>query len=236
MLPRQETVTIAGERRIYSIRRSRRAKHVLLHVDTEGQIEVVLPYRVGLAYAEQFVRDKQQWLQRVLTRHPAPPPRPAIEDGSRLMCLGEELTLRVKREEGRQRASVVREGNILHLRLPMRGLAKAALETWYRREARRFFTEAAQQAAAPLGVRVRKLAIGNHTTQWGSCSHNGRLSFNWRLLLGPRWVAEYVVAHEVAHLVHHNHSRRYWALVEQIYPEHKAARRWLRDHGRDLQW
>jgi len=111
---------------------------------------------------------------------------------------------------------------------------KRVLEQLLREHAKAFFAQEAMRRAEQLGVTIHTIAVGNYRSQWGSCSRRGRLAFNWRLLLGPRWVAEYVVAHEVAHLVEHNHSRRYWAVVEQLYPDYKAARRWLRDHAREL--
>jgi predicted metal-dependent hydrolase len=232
----QETMTVAGERLIYTIRRSRKAKHLLLHVDEEGQVEVVVPWRAAVAQATKFVHDQHEWLRHHLQKRAAAVPRRVFEDGSLLPFFDQVLTLSVVRDEQRQRATVVRREFSLRVQLPRRGSAKAALAAWYRREARACFTAAAQRAAHDLGVSVARVSIGNHKTQWGSCSARGRLSFNWRLLLGPRWIAEYVVAHEVAHLVHHNHSTAYWALVEKIYPEHRAARQWLREHASTLRW
>ena len=108
------------------------------------------------------------------------------------------------------------------------------LEEWYREQAAYFFTTEAHRVAGLLGVSVRKVAIGTYRTQWGSCSAKGRLAFNARLIFAPRWVAEYVVVHEVVHLVHHNHSKQYWAVVGKLYPNYKEARRWLRHNARNL--
>ena len=195
MTTRQETITLGTERLIYTVRRSRRAKHVLLQVDRAGQVEVVVPWWTPFHRAAELVREKKQWLQRQ-----------------------------------------VRQKSIAPRRAPADLALRAAQEASYARQARLFFTPRAEAAAARLNVSIKKISIGNHKTQWGSCTPEGRLSFNWRLLLGPTWVAEYVVAHEVAHLVHHNHSQRYWALVAKMYPEYQKARRWLREHGDELRW
>lgn len=232
----QETITLAGERLIYTVRRSRRAKHLLLQVDGNGQVEVVMPWWVPAHQAASLVRSKQRWLRRQRTKRVVPPPRLPWHDGSQLPYLDEQLILRLRRDPKRQRATVVRQGQVLYVTLPDRGSVREVLEAWYARQARIFFTRAAQALADHLGVTVERVSIGNHKTQWGSCGPMGQLSFNWRLLLGPKWVAQYVSVHEVAHLVHHNHSSRYWAVVEKLYPDHRQARRWLRQQAEELRW
>jgi predicted metal-dependent hydrolase len=235
MNARQETITLAGERLVYTVRRSRRARHVLLQVDEGGGIEVVVPWWAPLHQAASLVRDKHRWLRRQRTRRPGTPQR-SWQDGSMVPFLGEQLQLRLTVEAGRQRATVIRHGHLLQARIPTHVLPRTIVAAWYARQARIFFTRATQAAAERLGAAVTRISVGNHKTQWGSCGRQGQLSFNWRLLLGPRWVAEYVVAHEVAHLVHHNHSQRYWAVVKKIYPDYQAARRWLREHANELHW
>lgn len=235
-MARQETLTVAGERLIYTVRRSRRAKHLLLHVDEAGEVEVVVPWWVPLYQAAHLIRDKHRWLRREQERRLASPPRRSWQDGSQLPLWGEGVTLRVRRELERQRAHVAIKGRELKVTLPAYSSVRAAVEAWYARQARTFFTEAAEAAAEQLNVAITRISVGNHKTQWGSCSKNGRLSFNWRLLLGPTWVARYVVAHEVAHLVHHNHSARYWAVVGKLYPDYTRARRWLRKEAQQLRW
>lgn len=110
----------------------------------------------------------------------------------------------------------------------------AAIERWYRRQAAEEIRPRLDEAAAAVGGKYTKLSIRNQRTRWASCSTSGMMSFNWRLLLGPVEVLEYVIWHEACHLVHHDHSRRYWALVEQHLPTYRAPRLWLRRHGHTL--
>lgn len=235
MSARQETTLIAGERIIYTIRRSRRAKNLLLHVDAEGSVEVVVPWGVAWQAAEKFVRDKHTWLEGHLHKRRYLRAR-AIGDGNTIPLFGEALTLEIVRSPQRRRAIVLRRQVMLTLHVPPGASVKRVLEAWYRRQARIFFTRVATEYATTLHVAVTTISIGKHRTQWGSCSATGRLSFNWRLLLGPEWIAQYVAVHEVAHLVHHNHSAQYWALVGKLFPQHREARHWLKEKAGELRW
>ncbi len=109
-----------------------------------------------------------------------------------------------------------------------------ALERWYRRRARAESEPLLNDACATLGVSYKRLTIRAQRTRWGSCSSSGTMSFNWRLLLAPREVLEYVVWHEACHLREMNHSRRFWALVAEHCPGYREQVRWLRLHGAAL--
>ena len=100
--------------------------------------------------------------------------------------------------------------------------------------ARELVSAVAEEEAARLGVRYERIRIGGQRTLWGSCSSRGTLSFNWRLVLAPPEVLDYVVVHELCHLRVPNHSRRFWALVERQRPHWREQRAWLREHGPEL--
>src|SRR5262249_4446897 len=102
------------------------------------------------------------------------------------------------------------------------------------RQAKRDLEIAAKHYADKLGVRYRRLSIRDQASRWGSCSTTGVLSFSWRLVLAPRHVLDYLAAHEVAHLVEMNHSRRFWRVLRRICPEMERAKAWLDAHGTDL--
>jgi predicted metal-dependent hydrolase len=109
-----------------------------------------------------------------------------------------------------------------------------ALERWYRRMARSEIAPRVARAAAQLGSSYTTLSIRGQRTRWGSCSASGALSFNWRLLLAPEPVLNYVVWHEVCHLEAMDHSPRFWALVGAHCPDHREHAAWLRRHGGTL--
>jgi len=116
------------------------------------------------------------------------------------------------------------------LRLDRRGVS----ELEGRRAARELVQMLAEDEAAELGVDIGRITIRDQRTRWGSCSSNGNLSFNWRLVLAPFEVLDYVVVHEVCHLREANHSRRFWRLVESRRPAWREQKAWLDEHGPEL--
>ena len=105
---------------------------------------------------------------------------------------------------------------------------------YLKREARRDLEAAVALHAGALSVRPTLMRVRDQRSRWGSCSGDGHLSFSWRLIMAPPFVLNYLAAHEVAHLLEHNHSRRFWRLVEQICPDRHRARAWLRSEGSSL--
>ena len=150
--------------------------------------------------------------------------------------LGGSLELRVSERRGRARASVRRRGNVLEVAVDRPGAdaVREALEAWYRRRARAEVSARLDAACARSGGSYARLAIRGQRTRWASCSSSGTMSFNWRLLLAPEAVLDYVVEHEVAHLDVADHSPRFWALLESRCPGCREHERWLRRHGAAL--
>jgi predicted metal-dependent hydrolase len=108
------------------------------------------------------------------------------------------------------------------------------LKDFLKREARRDIELAARRHAANLGVSIKRIAIKDTTSRWGSCAADGSLSFSWRMILAPPLVLDYLAAHEIAHRVEMNHSSRYWKVVESIFPDYEKAEAWLKRHGTEL--
>ena len=222
----------------YRVRRSERARHARVVVKPEGEVEVVLPRRMAFRHAEPLVAEKRPWIERTLRRfeqeRAAAPSR--LEDGGVVPYLGRELALSVRVEPGRTRAHVRRRGDRLEVAVAARGTdaPRDALERWYRRQARTEIAPRLDVAAARAGSRYRSLSIRAQRTRWASCSSSGEMSFNWRLLLAPEPILDYVVEHEVAHLAVPDHSRRFWALVARRCPKYREHERWLRRNGASL--
>jgi hypothetical protein len=220
----------------YTIRRSDRARHARILVGGDG-IEVVVPRRFPLRDIEPFVEEKTPWIERTLRRmreseSEFPPAR--LEDGGELPYLGERLALRVREEAGRTRAHVAHRGGELRVALAPTGPLAAALEAWYRRRAREEVGARLDAAVARAGTSYSGLQIRGQRTRWASCSSSGAMSFNWRLLLAPAGILDYVVEHEVVHLDVHDHSPRFWSLLAARSPGWREHERWLRRHGHAL--
>ncbi len=191
-----------------------------------------MPDGFSLDRVEPFVREKRPWIERTLRRmgeSEAELPPARIEDGGEVPYLGERLGLRL-REGG---ARVTRRGDLLDVSAPP-GRARAALESWYRRRAREEVGRRLDAAVERAGTSYASLQIRGQRSRWASCSSSGAMSFNWRLLLAPAEILDYVVEHEVAHLEVHDHSDRFWGLLAGRLPEWRERERWLRAHGHAL--
>jgi predicted metal-dependent hydrolase len=219
----------------YRIRRSTRARRARILVDANG-VEVVVPQRFPLREVEPFVRAKEPWIERTLQRlresADAFPPA-QLHDGGQVPYLGERLELRVRVEPGRTRPHVARRGPVLHVAVSAPGVEplRDALERWYRRQARAEVAPRLDGATARAGTPYAGLQIRGQRTRWASCSTGGAMSFNWRLLLAPPAILDYVVEHEVVHLEVMDHSQRFWRLLATRVPAWREHERWLRRHG-----
>jgi len=222
----------------YTVRRSDRARRARIQVTADG-VEVILPRRQSLADVEPFVESKRAWIERTLLRMRAAEaerPRPVLEDGGEVPFLGEQLRLRVRVEPERRRDHVARRGGELRVAVSDPGPEpiRAALERWYRVQARAEVASRLDAAVARVGQAYAGLQIRAQQTRWASCSAKGAMSFNWRLLLAPPEILDYVVEHEVAHLEIHDHSKRFWDLLAARRPGYRDEERWLRANGQTL--
>ena len=206
----------------YTIRRSDRARRVRVVVEPTGAVEVVLPRRAAQREAAAAVAELRPWIERRLAE--AETVRASVAGRDGLPYLGE--TLRARREPGRTRAH--RRGDAL-----LYG-DRAQIERWYRRMARQEVAPLLDEAVEALGVDYASVRIANQRTRWGSCSTTGSMSFNWRLLLGPPEILDYVVWHEACHLSVLDHSQRFWRLLERHVPDYREPKAWLRRHGATL--
>ncbi len=207
-------------------RRRRARRMVIRYQPLKHVVSVTLPLKASIRQGLHFVEDKRRWIAAQVSERARHVP---FADGQQIPLSGRMHTLCHAGGRGVVR---VEEGVIL---VPgeERFMARR-LRDWLRTEALRAVTPLAQAKAQILGKRVRRISVRDTSSRWGSCSHDGRLSFSWRLVLAPPEVLDYVVCHEVAHLKEHNHSPAFWAAVEKLCPHHLSARAWLRSEGMTL--
>ena len=210
----------------YTLRRSPRARRVRVSVDGAGAVQVTLPRRAPARDADDAVRELAPWIERRRRALARAASEVARTPGT-VPYLGWELELVV--QPGRTRAH--RRGDVM---LVPDGDPTAALERWYRRTARTEIGPRLDAAVARAGTSYTRLTIRGQRTRWASCSANGAMSFNWRLLLAPEEVLDYVVEHEVCHLEVMDHSPRFWRLMESRVPDWREHARWLRRYGSTL--
>jgi predicted metal-dependent hydrolase len=216
---------LASEEIEVRVRRSPRARRVAVRIDEASGVELVLPLRASMAAGLRFLEARRDW---VAAQCRALPPAIPFADGALIPLLGEPHRIRHigGATRGRGPAVVVAAGEFLvtgeapHLGRRIREHLTAL--------ARAEFQGRARLHAERVGRRVARVTVRDTSSRWGSCSADGHLSFSWRLVLAPAPVLDYVVAHEVAHLVHMNHGAGFWRLVESLAPDFARHRDWLR--------
>lgn len=208
------------------IRRSAQARRMSLRVSAiDGRVTLSLPRRTRLAEGLAFARERESWIRAALSRGPAPA---VVAPGTVLPVEGIPTPLAI--------AAVPRvvavDGRIFvppgEARFTGRVLAHL------KRLAAARLAEACARHAGTLGCEAGAIVLRDPRSRWGSCASNGRLMFSWRLILAPPEVLDYVAAHEVAHLVHMDHSPAFWAVVAGLIPDHARHRRWLAEQGAGL--
>lgn len=211
-----------------------RARRYILRVRPDGTLRVTIPRGGSRREAEAFLQEHRRWAdrerQRVLVQH-----APAEwREGDGILLRGSRVTLRIERRAGRtvlaygdrRRVLAPGECGVVNLRPiveeDLRDLARAEL------------TPRLLALASAHGLRVANVIVRNQQSRWGSCSREGAIALNFRLVQMPDDVRDYVLLHELMHLKQQNHSRRFWRLVEQVCPGFRDAERWLRREGKAL--
>lgn len=211
----------------YTLKRSRRRRSIGFVVDEAG-LAVLCPWSTPVVHVEHAMQNAARWILRKLDQWAARPARRVLtwQDGDEIEYLGRALVLRVLPDPWMTIAELQEEGSLrVRLRDPAQSSQVRRIVTdWYRRHALRHFDERVRHFAQALGVERPRLLLTGATGRWGSCNAQRQVRLNWRLMQAPAHVVDYVVAHEVAHLVHMNHSSRFWRTVETIFPAYETSR------------
>ncbi|MEM7406640.1 MAG: SprT family zinc-dependent metalloprotease [Pseudomonadota bacterium] len=224
----QREVQINGRAVSYGWVRSRRRRHTHLVMDEQEGLQLRAPLWISAREADALVTRAADWVEDALARRAASASnRLELVDGAVLPCGDRRLELRL-RAAHRPRVSL--RGNQLVVQGPELAapVVRASLEVWYRKEAHDLFWMRLLELGQPYGLRPAGLTIRAQKTRWGSCSSRGRISLNWRLLLLPGRLSDYVLAHELCHLRHMNHSRAFWSLLSTVMPDYAT-----REHEMD---
>ncbi|NCN84300.1 MAG: M48 family metallopeptidase [Sphingomonadales bacterium] len=211
------------------LRRSKQARSIIVSADTvKGVVRLTLPSYASEQQALRFAQSKSGWLNERFAE--AVPPVP-VEDGGQIAFLGEPCIIRWSPDFARTPLLVEDE---IRLGGPQEHIESRILR-WLKTQARTIFADDLQFYCSRAGTDLPRLAVGDARRRWGSCSGRQSIRLSWRLVMAPPHVRRSVVAHEVAHLTHMDHSRRFYALLDDIFEsDRRVADRWLKDHGRGL--
>ncbi|HLO32272.1 MAG TPA: SprT family zinc-dependent metalloprotease [Anaerolineales bacterium] len=216
---------------INQIIRSKR-KTLALVVRADSSLIVRAPLRASERSIEEFVQKYAGWIEKKQTEaRAATPPAPRqFVGGENFTYLGDTYPLEIVR--GQIPVLLLKEN--FKLAETAQNNAGAALERWYREQARQVLNERVSIYAKQHNFQYKQIRITSARSRWGSCSANGSLNFSWRLIMAPLEVVDYVVIHELVHTIVHNHSGRFWKKVAEILPDYKDRRQWLRRNGQQL--
>jgi predicted metal-dependent hydrolase len=224
----------------YTLRRSSR-RSIGFMIDDDG-LRVTAPKRVTLTEIDNAIRAKQRWILTKLhergERRALRQQKPPVQwvDGAELPFMGGEIVLRLE-PAARSHCRFDEQSRMLCVGIAP-GLSEWQLQErvriWLQDEAKRLFTERLDLYAARLGVTYSSMTLSSAGTRWGSCSVEGSIRLNWRLIHYSLPLIDYVVAHELAHLLEMNHSARFWAAVESVYPDYDGAKAALRKRSQEL--
>lgn len=216
------------------VRSRARRKTFSLEIMEGGRVVCRVPYSAPRRAVEKFIFEKWPWVEKKLSQRKAmggDGPKSFVS-GERFLYLGESYPLEIADEDGRVPLELSFGRFILRKKYQSR--ARSIFVEWYKREARERLAERLRHRAEMLSLKPTSLRITSARTRWGSCSRWNGLSFAWRIVMAPLEVVDYIVVHELCHIVEKNHSPRFWSLVEQILPDYKKRRRWLRENGHRL--
>lgn len=229
----------------YSIRRSPRAKHVSISVGADG-VQIVAPVTLDEREIIELVEKKREWILNKFEIYckqglvQIKSEREFVSD-EMLLFMGKDYPLMVIECEGRYTSAIFKDDQFLIYinkdipREERRESIKRKLEQWYISEAKKIIHERIERYTDKIGpVKVNSVRFKNQKTRWGSCSQKGNLNFNWRLIMAPIYIVDYVVVHELCHLSLMNHSKEFWQLVGNQIPDYKERRKWLKENGLKL--
>jgi len=217
--------------KISKIIRSKR-KNIALVISHDATLVVRAPMRTPLSYIEKLVEEKFTWIERKMREFEKRPKaeKKTFSEDEEFLYLGKRYKLEIA--EG-TKIKITQDSKLLFPKVFL-WRAKARMHDWYKKQAQKEIAERTKIIASKLNLKYSTLKISNAKTNWGSCGPKNSLNFNWRLIMAPEAVVDYVIIHELMHIPEKNHSAKFWNKVAVVMPEYKQARKWLRENSKVL--
>jgi len=221
---------------VAEIIRTRRVKSADIKIE-DCAVSVVVPRQLPIERIEQLLKEKNRWIKEKLSlqREALPVSSKDYISGEAFCYLGRNYRLKVnygafqpmKLIHGRLVATVPNNSDQAHI-------ARNALIRWYKTHAELRLQDKVNRYANTVGIEPKAIGIKTFKSRWGSCSSKGRIDFNWKIIMAPHHIVDYVVVHELCHLKQHDHSPKFWKLVEQMIPDYVDCKEWLKVNERLL--
>lgn len=226
----------------YSLRKSNR-KSMGIAIERDGAIIVTAPHQAKFNEIEKFVSEKKIWIYQKLAKKKTlnrEKPRREFVNGQGFLYLGKSYSLKLI-DNGKMKSA--RSPNVTVLRLwhgyfelaeNEKANARNHFISWYRKQIKEQLKARIPRYDKRMGVTVKNIRILDLDHRWASCGCNGVINFNWRSVMAPVWVLDYILVHEMAHLIERGHTDRFWRLVSRVIPNYEEHALWLNENGADL--
>lgn len=237
------SIELDGQKIDYTLRIDKRRKTIQLRILPTAAVEIVTPGNLTKADVEYIFHAKSKWLKVRLNKLAQLSENPVNQDvacGSQLLYTGESHILKVL--PGVQKNEVIVKPGELQIKLTQSQIEhpnadiilKKIVKAWYVDQACNLFFDKTKYWAAIIGVNPQKVTIRDQKTRWGSCSSRGSINYNWRVIMAPPQVIDYLVIHELCHMLVPNHSAKFWEQVGRLSPHYRECRKWLTENGKLL--
>jgi len=220
----------------YTIKRSPKRKKLTITVERDRSVIVHAPESTPEETIREVVESKRQWIYEKTThaqkyeKRPHPPGKELVS-GESALYLGREYRVEVIPTDSTE----IRFGQRFFIPASLAGERRSVLRNWYVNRAKEQILPKIESIATLLGVELASAKIVDSRFRWGSCTVKNNVNLNWRLMKAPMFVIDYVIVHELAHLLEANHTLRFWNIVRTHAPRMEKARSWLREHGQILE-
>lgn len=222
----------------YSVKQSTRAKHVRLNISLDEGLVIIIPRNYKIEQVEEIIRKKEKWILQKLSHfnEVAESIEKTKEQGANVLrYLGKDYPIVMILDASSPiTVSITDEKAYITLPEKKQDVLSKVIEAWYRLIAKEIFNQRVKTWATAMGVSYNKVFVKNQKTRWGSCSSQKNLNFNLRLVMAPVEIVDYVIIHELAHIIEMNHSKEFWKIVEEYCPEYKKHIAWLKINGTKL--
>jgi len=228
----QRSIQLAGTPITYTLKRSNKRRSIGLRIDDRG-LTVNIPLRASEKWLNSVLNDKADWvIAKLGSWYSNRKEKQLWQEGEKIAFRGERLTLRIVPSLFNTPAQLRGEQLYLHVTdITDEAKIEKAVTKWYRDEAVRVFQECVAHYSPLMSVSPKQIKLSSARTQWGSCTIQGVVRLNWHLVKMPLHLIDYVVVHELAHLIEMNHSAAFWRVVESACPDYSKCRTELRSHG-----
>ncbi len=225
-----------GNRKIEFEIEYRNRNTLAIQIEPIDQILVLSPMGLSEEMIKEKVKSKAKWILKKLLDFKDMgyiPFKREFVNSEAFMYLGRNYSLQLLLNENLYKPAVKLSDGKLNISTPTkdRTILKNALQKWYKREAKKIIIKRLEFYKPNFSVEPGIIKIKEQKKRWGSCSSKGNIYFNWRAVMAPLPVIDYIIVHEMSHLIHKNHSSKFWKSVESIIPDYKIRKKWLRDYG-----